>query len=67
MRLSEDFAKFLAGKKPGDQINFEINRNGLIKNVVVTIVQSRKVTYKLEKSSNSTPKQIAIYNKWISN
>ena len=66
-RISEDFVKFISTKKPGDQLNFEISRSGLIKNVLVKLVQSKKVSYKLVNTSNSNEKQKFIYNKWISN
>ena len=67
IRMTDDLVKFISGKKPGDKIQFLINRNGLIKTIDVTLNASRKVSFVLKKMEQRSAEQEMIYKKWIGN
>ena len=65
VRLADDLNKALQFKNIGDKIFFTINRNGLIKSVALTLVNSPKAGFVLERVEKPTEKQDLIYKTWL--
>jgi len=52
-------------KKPGDKILVKLIRDGLEKNLTVTLKRSTTVKFKIEQLANATPQQLAVRKKWM--
>lgn len=65
LRIGDDLTKALQLKNTGDKINFTISRNGLMKSIMVTLINSPKASYALERIDNPSQKQERIYKKWM--
>ncbi len=61
----DDLTKMLGYKKPGDKIVITLSRDGMLKNIEVSLVKNTNVKYKIEKLSTLSPEQEAAYKKWI--
>ncbi|MFD0750709.1 M61 family metallopeptidase [Mucilaginibacter calamicampi] len=52
-------------KKPGDKILVKLIRDGLEKEIPVTLKRSTTVKYKIEQLANATPQQLVVRKKWM--
>ena len=62
--IGYDYAKSI--RNIGDKINFTISRNGLLKSINVTLINSPKVSYTLDRVEKPNEKQEKVYKKWLS-
>ena len=60
-----DVATMLNGKKPGDKISLDVNRDGLPMVLSVTLLRNLRVKYKVEELPNATPQQLLVRKKWL--
>lgn len=61
----DDLTKALSYKKPNDKINITISRDGILRNIEVSLAKNTNVKYKLEKLGSLTAEQEAAYKKWL--
>jgi predicted metalloprotease with PDZ domain len=52
-------------KKPGDKILVKLIRDGLEKDIPVTLKPSTTVKFKIEQLANATPQQLTVRKKWM--
>ena len=52
-------------KKPGDKIVVKLVRDGIEKDIPVTLKPSTTVRFKIEQLANATPQQLAVRKKWM--
>ncbi|MDB5010194.1 MAG: peptidase [Mucilaginibacter sp.] len=55
----------LNGKKPGDKLIFNINRDGLPMVIQVTLLKNARVKNKITALSNVTEQQLTVRKKWL--
>jgi len=55
----------LTGRKPGDKITINVNRDGQPITLQVTLVKNALVKYKIESLDGPTPQQLTTRNKWL--
>lgn len=55
----------LNDKKPGDAVIFTIDRDGLKRDIPVTLLRNTQVKYKIEPLPNLSAKQQTVRNKWL--
>lgn len=65
VRVTDDLNRYLAGKKPGDVLNVQVNRAGFMKNFRITLKNSPRKSYKIERLSSPTVQQQSLYRKWL--
>lgn len=65
VRVMDDVNRYLAGKKPGDVLNVQINRAGLMKNFRIVLKNSPRKSYKIERLPSPTAAQQSLYRKWL--
>ena len=61
-----DLAKAISAKKVGDKIKVTVSRDGMIRNIDVTLTQHPGARYRIEGDKNATAQQMAIRKKWLS-
>ncbi len=64
-RATDDFNRYLTGKKPGDVVSVQVSRSGLMKTIRVTLGKNSRKSYKIERLSNPSPEQQSLYLKWL--
>ena len=52
-------------KKPGDKLIIKLIRDGLEREITVTLKRSTTVKFKIEQLANATPQQLAVRKKWM--
>lgn len=62
-----DAAVFVSKYKSGDQLDFLINRDGIIKNIKVSLKPSPLKSFSIEKETNQTAAQKVVLAKWLRN
>ncbi len=62
---TDDLTKYIASQKTGDTINIKIIRDGLPKNIKVTLGKNLSKFYEFKINENKTPEQEKMYNKWL--
>ena len=60
-----DVDKYIATKKPGDQITININRDGLPITLKVKLAKSPLVKYMIAEEGLPTPEQLVVRKKWL--
>ena len=55
----------LNDKKPGDTVIFTIDRDGLKRDIPVTLLRNTQLKYKMEALPNLSAKQQTVRNKWL--
>lgn len=65
VRASDDPSRILAGKKPGDVLTVQVNRSGFMKNLRITLKNSPRKSYKIERLPSQTAAQQSLYRKWL--
>jgi len=55
----------LTGRKPGDKITINVNRDGQPITLQATLVKNALVKYKIESVDNPTQQQLTVRNKWL--
>ena len=60
-----DLDKMIATKKVGQKITFLINRDGLLKNIDVTLIRNPTVKFRLVPSESANETAIALRKKWL--
>jgi predicted metalloprotease with PDZ domain len=63
--LVNDPDKTIADKKPGDKIVVSVVRDGLLKNISVTVLKSTAVKYKIEDAATLTDANMVVRKKWL--
>lgn len=61
----DDLTKALSFKKTGDKINVTVSRDGILRNIEVTLVKNANVKYKIEKQATMSAEQEAAFKKWL--
>lgn len=64
-RLSDDLAKFMSMKKPGEKVVFSLSRNGMLRSAELVLERSPSVSYLISKEENSSASARRCYNKWL--
>ncbi len=64
-RIGTDLKKFVAASKPGQMVQYLINRDGEIMTLDVMMKKDERKRYKLEKDENATEKQKRLYAQWM--
>lgn len=57
--------KFISGKRVGDKINVLVNRDGLLKNIDITLVRNPSYKYRIVSADKPTPAQLAVRKRWL--
>lgn len=57
--------KLISGKRVGDKINVLVNRDGLLKNIDITLVRNPGYKYRIVSADNPTPAQLAVRKRWL--
>ncbi|WP_128543430.1 M61 family metallopeptidase [Larkinella soli] len=65
LRAGADLEKQLATYKPGDSVEFTVNRGGYIKNLTVKLTGNPLAAFRIEPVSSPTPEQRALYARWL--
>lgn len=60
-----EITRFVSAAKPGEKLKIELVRDGLVKNLEVTLLKSTSVKYKIEIADKPTETQLAIRKKWL--
>lgn len=60
-----DVKGLLNDKKTGDKVIFSISRDGLKKDIPVTLLRNTQVKYSIEALPNISPQQQIVKNKWL--
>ncbi|MES2808639.1 MAG: PDZ domain-containing protein [Bacteroidota bacterium] len=55
----------IPGKKPGDVVMVKLLRDGLTLNIPVTLLKSKRQSFKFEELPNPTAEQLAVRKKWL--
>ncbi len=63
-RLSE-LDRFLSNKKPGDKLQIIINRDGLIRQIELTILRNPNHKFRIASLSDLSDAQIAVRKRWL--
>jgi len=58
-------APLFGNKQPGEKILVKLIRDGLEKNITVTLKKSTTVRFKIEQLANATPQQLLVRKKWM--
>ncbi|HEY0898684.1 MAG TPA: PDZ domain-containing protein, partial [Sphingobacteriaceae bacterium] len=64
-RVSGDIERSIASKKVGDKVTVTVVRDGLVKEIPVTLTRNTAVKYRIVPLENATPAQMAIRKKWL--
>lgn len=62
---TEIFSRLISSKKPNDKVKFTIIRDGLVKNVEVTLTSNPNKTLKVQRLSSVTGEQDKLYRRWL--
>lgn len=65
VRVTDDIARFLLNKKPGDAVILQVSRAGLLQTVRVTLSNNPRKAYKIERIPSATAAQETLYKKWL--
>lgn len=63
--LNNDLDKIIAAKKPGDKIVVSLSRDGIQKNLHVTLLKDTSVKYKITELANPTADMMTVRKKWL--
>ncbi len=63
--LTNDPDKTIADRKPGDKIIVSVVRDGLLKNITVTILKSDLVKYRIVDAGTPTAENMVVRKKWL--
>ncbi|MBC7389557.1 MAG: M61 family metallopeptidase [Opitutaceae bacterium] len=66
-RLNGDLPQILAAKKPDDEIQLIVNRDGVIKQLKLTLEPYTNFSYRLERKPEIDEQKNVLFNKWIIN
>lgn len=61
-----DPSTMISGKKPGDEIQVTVNRDGQNIILPVTLLKNTRVKYKITSIDNPNTQQLAVRKKWLS-
>ena len=64
-RIGDDLNKVISMKAPGDKVTILLNRNGYMKSIALTLVNTPYVKYTLNKSSAVSEQKSNNYKKWL--
>ncbi len=62
-RLEVD--KFIAGKRVGDKIKVLVNRDGLLRNLDLSLTRSPNLKFRISALDNPTAAQLAVRKRWL--
>ncbi|EHQ26947.1 M61 family metallopeptidase [Mucilaginibacter paludis] len=60
-----DLDKYLAKKKPGDQIELNLNRDGIEIKLSITLSKNEQVKYSISDTGKASAEQLAVRKKWL--
>jgi predicted metalloprotease with PDZ domain len=63
-RLSE-LERFLSNKKPGDKLLISINRDGLIRQIELTLIRNPNHKFRIASLPDLSDAQIAVRKRWL--
>lgn len=63
--FSLDASPAIANKKIGDQVVFKIKRDGLEKDITLTLKENPNIRFRTNINSSATPAQLAVRKKWM--
>lgn len=63
-RLSE-VEKFISGKKPGEKISISFSRDGLIRQIELTLIRNPNYRFRIAAGSNISEAQLAVRKRWL--
>ncbi len=63
--VMEEFEKIYAGKQPGDVLQLIISRQGIMKEIAVTLTPDTRKNYKIKQMINPSIKQQRLLKKWL--
>ena len=63
-RLSE-VEKFISTKRVGDRISVEVNRDGLIRNIELTLGRNPNHKFRIAALENADPAQLIVRKRWL--
>jgi predicted metalloprotease with PDZ domain len=61
----EAFKKAMAGKKEGDTLNIETEKDGIRQNITITLAKKREKSFKITPIANQDLLQATIYKSWV--
>ena len=65
VRVGDDLLRLIANRRVGETLKVRVNRNGLLRELPITLTQNPLVSYRLQPVANPTAEQKALYNKWL--
>ncbi|GAA4409789.1 PDZ domain-containing protein [Nibrella viscosa] len=65
VRVSNDLNNALTGKRSGDKVRLLVNRDGLRKDLTLTLTENPLVSYRFDIVPNPTSQQRALLNRWL--
>lgn len=57
--------KYISTKKPGDKINMTISRDGLIRQIELTLIKNPNHRFRIASLPNPSEEQIAVRKRWL--
>jgi len=57
--------KYISTKKPGDKINMTISRDGLIRQIELTLIKNPNHRFRITSLPNPSEEQIAVRKRWL--
>lgn len=64
-RIGGDISQFVAGKDEGDSLQLLIARDGIMRDLRITLEPYTTVTARVERASKPTETQLALQKKWL--
>ncbi|GAA4450732.1 PDZ domain-containing protein [Nibrella saemangeumensis] len=65
VRVGADLNNALAGKRTGDKIRVMVNRDGIQRELNITLAENPLLSYRFEMVPNPTQQQRALLNRWL--
>jgi predicted metalloprotease with PDZ domain len=65
VRVTDELAKTIAGRKAGETLKLIINRGGQVRELPIKLIENSLLAYRLEPIAGATDKQKALYNRWL--
>ncbi|HEY0895079.1 MAG TPA: PDZ domain-containing protein, partial [Sphingobacteriaceae bacterium] len=64
-QIRGDVERSMASRKVGEKLTFTVVRDGLVKEIPVTLTRSTAVKYRIVPLDSATPAQLAVRKKWL--
>jgi predicted metalloprotease with PDZ domain len=64
-RIQGDIDRITASRKVGDKLMFTVVRDGLVKEIPVTLSRNTSAKYRIVPMESATPAQLTVRNKWL--